>query len=223
MRRDRILLMVLITAVLGALLVGGRWLARAPAEASGVERRSSSSVEVERSPGRAEPLASHRADARPTSERAASESRVRAAEFDRAKRDALRAEILRARSPRSAATPSAAQVSPPGTLQDRIGGREALAQFLNHDFMPLADECIEQARARTPALEGMVAIGLDTLADVELGGIVDAVEIQPDNEVDDPELLECLSQTALSMIMPPPPESGREQFVITIPIAPDSD
>lgn len=89
--------------------------------------------------------------------------------------------------------------------------------------MPLADECIEQARARLPELEGMVAIGLDTVADEELGGIVESVAMQPNNEVDDPELIECLSQTALSMILPPPPESGREQFVITMPIEPGPD
>jgi hypothetical protein len=59
------------------------------------------------------------------------------------------------------------------------------------------------------------------LSDAELGGIVEAVTVQPDNEVDDPELLECISQTAMSMILPPPPESGREQFVITMPIEPE--
>jgi hypothetical protein len=64
-------------------------------------------------------------------------------------------------------------------------------------------------------------MGLDAVADAELGGIVESVAIQPENEVDDAELLECISQTALSMILPPPPDSGREQFMITIPIEPE--
>lgn len=155
--------------------------------------------------------------------------RERRATFDRAKRDALRSEILDALADRPQPRPvtsARAEDEPapePGQLTDRIGGREALLEHLNHDFMPLADECIEQARARRPELEGMLAIGIDTVADEELGGIVEAVTIQPQNEVDDAELLECLSQTALSMILPPPPESGREQFMITLPIDPPSE
>jgi hypothetical protein len=61
------------------------------------------------------------------------------------------------------------------TLVIAVVGALALVgawRLANHDFMPLADECIEQARMRLPELEGMVAIGLDTVTDAELGGIV---------------------------------------------------
>ena len=222
-RGKRIVLLGLVGAL---LLVSGWWFARddsAPRGASGAadepqpDRARPSEAPEQREPA-AKPAA--QADAPP---------RERRATFDRAKRDALRSEILDALADRPQPRPvtSARDEDEPapesGQLTDRIGGREALLEHLNHDLMPLADECIEQARARRPELEGMLAIGIDTVADEELGGIVEAVTIQPQNEVDDAELLECLSQTALSMILPPPPESGREQFMITLPIDPPSE
>ncbi|MFO7562606.1 MAG: hypothetical protein R6X02_08170 [Enhygromyxa sp.] len=224
--------LVALSVLLGVLLLGTSWwLARPSSEALGAGRSATNGSrdagELERPGLRTEEQAT--AGAGRADQSKGPSARARRAEFDRARRDALRAEILEALAEqpsrpsgiaRAKQEPSDEQLRPPGTLKDRIGGREALAEFLNHDFIPLADECVEQAQARLPGLEGMLAIGLDTVADAELGGVVEVVEIRPNNEVEDPELLECISQTALSMILPPPPESGREQFVITMPIEP---
>lgn len=107
-----------------------------------------------------------------------------------------------------------------GGLRDRIGGRDALVAALNDDFMPLADECLEAARERDPSLEGMLAISLDVIADEEHGAIVESVEFPENNEVHDALLHECIRETSLSTILPPPPEGGREGFLLTLPIEP---
>lgn len=221
-RKLRVALSAGLVAAL--LLAGGWWLAGDDHQPSGATRLD----ETPRHRARPNAAPEQRSrDAEPPPQPRPS-SRERAASFDRGKRDALRTEILQALAERPQARPAAApsadeQPPEPGQLTDQIGGREALLEHLNHDFMPLADECIEQARARRPELEGMLALGIETVADEELGGIVEAVSVQPQNEVDDAELLECLSQTALSMILPPPPESGREQFMITLPIEAPSE
>ena len=103
---------------------------------------------------------------------------------------------------------------PPGNLRDKIGGRPALLERLNRDFMPLASECIEQAQERMPQLAGMLAIGLETLADEQLGAVVDAADPAPGNRIMDPLLLECIRESAFSLSLPPPPGSGREKFEI---------
>lgn len=151
----------------------------------------------------------------------------------RAKRDALREQIARqlagrpapadagsgsARPPRSPTDPR-----PPGNLRNHLGGREALVDQLNKDFMPLASECIEEAELRSPQLSGMLAIGLETIADEQLGAIVDLADPTPTNNVMDPLLLECIRESAFSLTLPPPLTSGREKFQITLPVGPQPD
>lgn len=107
---------------------------------------------------------------------------------------------------------------PGGELRDRIGGREALVSALSDDFMPLADECIAAARERDPSLAGMLAIELEVIADEQIGAVVETVGFPEQNEVGDPLLQECIRETSLSSILPPPPAGGREGFMLTMPI-----
>lgn len=154
-----------------------------------------------------------------------------------AKQVQLRQEILRRAAQRVAVSPpseqaaaeatqeppqpSAAEAGEPSQLKDRIGGHQELIAALAQDFMPLADECIEQARQRSPQLEGMLAIGLEMVADEELGSVVEFVDFPKLNELVDPDLLECIRETALSSVLPPPPSGGREQVMLTLPIEPE--
>lgn len=158
-----------------------------------------------------------------------SERRAAARDLDRARRDALREHILEREQaierpgrgePDAAARngdDAPAEAEAP-TLTDRIGGRDALLAALQRDFMPLADECIAQATERTPELKGMLALELDLLADDELGAVIDRAAYPEHNEIADPELLECIRETALATTLPPPPEGGRESFMITMPL-----
>ena len=150
----------------------------------------------------------------------------------RAKRDALREQIARRLANRAAGPGSGPAPPPPrsptdprpaGNLVDNIGGRQALVDRLNHDFMPLASECIEQAQERTPRLAGLLVIGFETLADDQLGAVVDVADPTPRNQIADPLLLECLRESALSLSLPPPPASGRDKFDLSIPVEPGSD
>lgn len=143
----------------------------------------------------------------------------------RMKRDALYARILQTLAEQSAReahgeapAPRAEAPRPAGTLKDRIGGREALAARLNKEFMPLVDECIELAQRDTPELAGMLVIGLSTIADQELGAVVDDVQLPASNQVRHPALLQCVRETALSLSLPPPPGSGQEKFELSIPV-----
>jgi hypothetical protein len=154
----------------------------------------------------------------------------------RARRDALREQIARQLAQRPAppgtgtapppspgpAAPAGSADPPPGGMRNRLGSRQVLVDQLNRDFMPLADECIEQARARAPRLAGMLAIRMETLADDQLGAVVDVADPAPSNKVVDPLLFECLHESAFSLSLPPPPTGGREQFEITMPIEPGS-
>lgn len=163
------------------------------------------------------------------------ERRAEVIALDRARRDALRERILEreqevariaARRAADDATPRSgdddeAEEATPG-LTDRIGGRDALVKALNQQFLPLADECIEQARERKPELRGMLSISLDLVADPELGAVIDGAEYPANNEVHEDELLDCIRETALATTLPPPPAGGREGFMITLKVGEDS-
>lgn len=159
---------------------------------------------------------------------AQAEQRAATRDLDRARRDALHERILdRERFARRVAgdRPGADQDEPDRegdaarSLTNRMGpGHEALAAAINRDFLGLADECIEQATARSPALRGMLAIEVAAVGDEELGAVIEDVGYPEANEIHEPELLECLRETSLSMSLPPPPEGGRTEFMITMPI-----
>lgn len=148
-----------------------------------------------------------------------------------ARREAKRKSILRSVAehrrahggsqdePEAAREEDPAAEAEPGNIKDRIGGRDALMDALNRDFMPLADECIAEATARLPELEGMLAIGVEVVGDAELGSVIETVSAGELNEVDDALLWECMEQTALSTMLPPPPEGVEEEaFMLTLPI-----
>ncbi|HET9622282.1 MAG TPA: hypothetical protein VFP84_13005 [Kofleriaceae bacterium] len=156
---------------------------------------------------------------------------------DRVKRDALRAQIvqqLAAHPPPSAAagdSPPASSPSSPESpasaaagsgMQNKIDpGHQALVDHLNHDFLPLASECIDQARQRTPGLTGTLGLRIETLSDDSHGGIIDDAALAPSNNVIDAELFECVRESAYSLSIPSPLLNGREQFELTLRVGPD--
>jgi hypothetical protein len=142
----------------------------------------------------------------------------------------LREQIMRAQQNRPPAVAEPAPRAPadddpdrPGTLVDRVGGREALVGHLNRDFMPLARECIAQAQEEAPRLAGMLALGVEVVADEKLGAIVDVAKAAPENEVQHAGLLECIRQTALSVTFPPALVTGRELFMLTLRVQPRAE
>lgn len=103
-------------------------------------------------------------------------------------------------------------------LTDRTGWSDpSIAKQLNHEFMPLASECIDQARARTPGLHGLLAFSM-LLAPTDAGkAIVSSIKLRPDNQITDPDLFECIRESSFSLDGLKAPHD----FDITMPIDPD--
>jgi hypothetical protein len=170
---------------------------------------------------------------RPVDAARAAAAKAQSAKEARAKRDVLRREIARhaATSPAKSAAPvgaipypkasspkrsEEAPESAPTGMRNELGpSRTQLVAYLNKEFSPLIDECVAQAAARSPKLAGMYAIGIETLAYEELGAIVDSAEPAARNEVSDPEFLECIRESAFTLIIPPPLTTGQEKFELT--------
>jgi hypothetical protein len=112
----------------------------------------------------------------------------------------------------------------PGTMVDRTGqlGEETM-RVINHELLPMVGECYEQAVERKPTLRGMLALGVKLAGAEDVGGIVESVDSAPDSQIDDPELVECVRQSAFSIQLPPPGETGRNGVRMTIPLGIEID
>lgn len=132
---------------------------------------------------------------------------------------------LRARQQPNAAETAASKPAPgthaPGTMADRTGelGQETM-RVLNHEFIPLVDDCYDQARERNPRLRGMLALTVELAAAEDVGSIFETVEPAQDrNQIHDEELIDCVRQSAFSIQLPAPVKSGRTSLQLTIPLA----
>ena len=107
-------------------------------------------------------------------------------------------------------------------IKDRTDGKfGSLVGAINEDFLPLAQECYEQALETDPELRGMLDMNFDIIADEEIGGIVDAVELGEENEIANAGMHECIRETMLSTIFPPPPDSGSTGVRLTLRFEPE--
>ncbi|MEM6992994.1 MAG: hypothetical protein AAF721_20955 [Myxococcota bacterium] len=102
-------------------------------------------------------------------------------------------------------------------VTDRTGGElSAFVATVNEDFMPLADECYEAARQDDPELRGMLDLNVTMLADEDIGGIVDTVELGRENEMNNAQMTECIRESMLSTVFPDPRETGHAEVRLTL-------
>jgi hypothetical protein len=149
----------------------------------------------------------------------------------RAERDALREKILRSQpSVPATSGPAAAPPRPdltndadrPGQLKDRTPGRDQLAAHLDRELTPLAHECIQQAKARSPSLRGVLTLRLETVSDEQLGAIVEGAEVPVTSEVQERGLAACIREHAMTLTFPPPVSRGPDHFELSFMIRPPS-
>ncbi|MBK8240826.1 MAG: hypothetical protein IPK74_35350 [Deltaproteobacteria bacterium] len=232
MRRSRIVLVALACALLGAasfVILDRDPLPTTPLGVARSQVDANESLPPVVVPPLPTPLPSG-ADA-VSALRPGSEPELRRAR-DRARRDELRRRIVERQAARAggeARGHTRADDDDDGPpLADRIGGRDDLARLLHEDFIPLADECFTAAQERQPGLAGMFEIEFDVLADPDLGAVVDTIEVpptstQPGGQPWDPELVECMRESAYSLSFPPPPEGGRDQFMVSLRLGEEAD
>lgn len=109
----------------------------------------------------------------------------------------------------------------PGNLIDRTGNHGHMVKVMNEDLMPLVDECYALARETQPELTGMLVLNVEMLGDEDIGGVVESAGLGPDSEIVDPELLECVQESLLSITLPPPPEGGKDAIQMQMRLEPE--
>lgn len=168
------------------------------------------------------------------------EARAAKRQADRRERDALRRKIVealerrdegaagvrgasdeeadggRARTRRGGGAGEAEAGPTPGALVDRSGNHAYLLKTMNEELMPLVEECYALARAANPAVKAELSLNVELLGDPELGGVVDSVEPDARGGPYDAGLVECARESIQAVTLPPPPEGGRDAFVLSM-------
>lgn len=123
-------------------------------------------------------------------------------------------------SPSTTSDPGAApeaDEAPAGRFNDKTGWSDhSVAQQLNHAFMPLASDCIDQARNRKPFLNGLLAFTMVIKPTAEGKAVVSSLKARPDNKIEDPELWECIRASSFAL----EGLSAPHDFDLSIPITP---
>lgn len=127
-----------------------------------------------------------------------------------------------ARAPAAAA--ASASGDAPAGMKDRTGKMGPEVKALNQQLLPLVDQCFDQAKERGVRGRGMLAVEVKFAGAEGIGRIIESVEPAESNAIGDPELLDCVRQSAFTVDLPPPTASGASDAMLTIPFegAPDA-
>jgi RNA polymerase sigma factor (sigma-70 family) len=95
--------------------------------------------------------------------------------------------------------------------EDAVLEGKHFSKVFKSELMPLIRECHETRRAVVPDLAGRFGGAFYLLAADDIGIIVEDVEFPDENELHDPEFLECVRQSAFSMPFPPTTATGHNK------------
>lgn len=226
---------LLVMIVLAAAVLSGVWLvlggpaAREAEAPAGAQRAAVTQVEAKRGAGQD-------ASARGFGSGEAREQKIRAQAAERAVMHQRITEQLARRAAakkNGAAEPEAAheqaakvEAAEEDVVVDRLqvvdqtGERGYLMKVMNEELMPLADECVQMAQERRPELAGLLAVDVNLVGDEDVGGVVEEVAASGLSELKDAELIECVRESMLAVTLPPPPQGGRDAFMLSIPVEP---
>jgi hypothetical protein len=89
---------------------------------------------------------------------------------------------------------------------------------LDQAFKPLMWECIDLAKARKPGLHGLLSFRVTTTPTANDRVVVESMKSLDNNQIEDPELFECLRESALSL----EEMNAPHDFDLIVPIAADA-
>jgi hypothetical protein len=151
---------------------------------------------------------------------------------DRAKREAMRELLWRAfgRSPPPAtqAQPDTAYVLPkePPPPPEGDGGTiepKYIQEHVRNEFFDLAKGCYADAIPKLANPRGKVVFWFTIVGDEKIGGIVESVDVLDESTLRDPEMIECMRQSFLSVTFPPPKGGGWVTVGYPIEFSPGED
>ena len=108
-------------------------------------------------------------------------------------------------------------------MKDKTGLMGDEVKVINRELMPMVADCVDHAQERNPHLHGMLALSVKLASAEGVGSVFETVEPGATNEVDDPEMIDCIRQSAFTISLPMPKANSLHEGMLTIPIDPVPD
>jgi hypothetical protein len=200
--------------VVGLAVIAAYWLWRGTADAPGPTAAPPSTPPAARptdsttarDPGGAPGSTSKAPTVRPAgSSTPAPAEPTKTTRRDRKDTERLR-EQLRTMHRAGASRTSAGQVEEPAP-EGKLDAAYIQAR-IREDLVPIAQECYESALEDDPKLGGKLVMSFSIVGDPSVGGVVDEADADPSSEIKQPDLLECMKESMLSLSFPPPEDGG---------------
>jgi hypothetical protein len=134
----------------------------------------------------------------------------------------LREHQMRETSAGAAPAASGATDNRDGTMADKTGHLGPEVKIMNHELIPMVRQCFDEARQRKPHLHGMLAVDIKLAGAEGVGSIIESLEPDAKTEISDPELIDCIRQSAFSIQLPPPRADRNDRGMLTIPFGSDA-
>lgn len=200
-----------------------------PAAAHDPVSERSAEVEVKRSASALEPQASSR-PVQPSASNPELSARLRRAEELRRRIAEIRKNgTLPSGVPaqRPAGESSAAEQGKPTMPAAEGTGNQVgkpLGEYVDHllkaQFNPVAGSCYEELLSRQPAAKGKLILNVTVAGDPRVGGVVDAVEVDPASTLDDSEFRLCMRESMFATVFDAPP-GGEVTFTYPLDLSPE--
>lgn len=116
--------------------------------------------------------------------------------------------------PKPEAPPAEPEQAPsglPNGLRTVIEGnldKEYIREAVRKDLIPLAHDCYGSMLEIDPNFAGTLVLEFDIMGDEDVGGIVDDVKPAEGTDMTNPEFVECMSESMMTVMFPPPEGGG---------------
>lgn len=96
-------------------------------------------------------------------------------------------------------------------------------EYVKSKLIPLANECARQTQERLPELHGVLSVQVRVVPDGKLDAVVEQVELSSTSALQERELVACMRERAMTLVLKLPLPGGPEQLDLTFPIEPASE
>ncbi len=95
-------------------------------------------------------------------------------------------------------------------------------KLLKEHFQPVAKSCYEELLSRLPTAAGSLTLNVKVVGDSRVGGVIEAVEIDPESTLTDAEFRLCMRESMFATAFDAPPgDEGELTFSYPLQLAPD--